>query len=83
MPSDEVCCWIENVYGSCSHPQRFCSQHFVEHRQNLTDLFGNKVIHERNAVQGKVSKLYEQHWSININLQIENINKGDWIQCMR
>ncbi|UJR11404.1 hypothetical protein I4U23_015584 [Adineta vaga] len=55
----------------------FCARHIADHRQYLTDLLENTVVNERNALQDKISTLYEQQWSTDIQAQFDIINKWE------
>ena len=56
----------------------FCSQHIVQHRQHLADLFENVVMNKSNQLQQKISTFDEQHCSDNIKTQLEIINKWEF-----
>ncbi|CAF0838684.1 unnamed protein product [Adineta steineri] len=57
--------------------KHFCSQHIVQHRQDLTSLLENTVLNERNVLQEKISTFDKQQWSDNIKVHIEMINKWE------
>ncbi|CAF3866453.1 unnamed protein product, partial [Rotaria sp. Silwood1] len=54
--------------------KHFCSEHIIQHRQYLSDLFENEVVYNRNALTKKVLALGNQEWPINIKTQLETIN---------
>lgn len=55
----------------------FCSQHIIQHRQQLSEFLENEVVHTRNSLQEQLSTCLEQQWSNAVKTQMECINRWE------